>query len=144
MNCANQKIRMSRKVFFSSAHLYKQDKWTKEKNAQEFGKCFSRFGHGHNYTLEAFFEGEINPTTGLLANLIDVEVFLKNITNELDHQHLNFEHPYFKKLVPTTENMAVYIYNSITEGLKHSSLKALRLYKVKLFEEPELFAEVTV
>lgn len=140
--CANQKIRMSRKIFFSSAHLYHQRKWSDEKNLDEFGKCFSTHGHGHNYVLEAFFEGPIHGTTGLLVNLIDIDPLLKNVTDEFDHKHINFDHPHFKNLVPTTENIATYLWTSILKQVENSGLPQLKLYKIRLHEDPELFIEV--
>ncbi len=142
ISCANKTVRMSRKVFFSSAHFYKQDKWSKEQNLKEFGKCYSEFGHGHNYTLEAYFEGHINPGTGLLANLIDVDALLLKVTDEFDHKHINFMHPVFKKLVPTTENIAAYIWDAIHKQLLSSPIHFLLLYKIRLYEDPDLWVEV--
>ncbi len=144
IECAHQNIRMSRRVFFSSAHFYKQKTWSEAKNLEVFGKCFSKYGHGHNYILEAFFEGPINKQTGLLANLIDVDPILRDLTDELDHQHLNFNHPYFKDLVPTTENIASYLWQELHMKLKNSKLKTLGLYKLRLYEDPDLWVEIRV
>ena len=142
INCANLPIRMSRKVFFSSAHLYKQNAWSESQNQKVFGKCFSEFGHGHNYTLEAFFEGPIDSQTGLLANLIDVDPILKQITDEFDHKHINFVHPHFKTLIPTTENIASYLWTAIQKNGACSPISFLKFYKMRLFEEPDLWVEV--
>ncbi len=143
INCANQNIRMSRKIFFSSAHLYKQPEWSRKKNLDIFGKCFSNHGHGHNYTLEIFFKGQIHPRTGLLVNLIDIDPLLKTVTEEFDHKHINFDHPHFKDIVPTTENIAVYFWSAIRKQVSKSKFQGLQLYKIKLFEDPELFVEVS-
>ncbi len=144
LKCSGKQIQMSRKVFFSSAHFYHQPKWSKEKNENEFGKCFSEFGHGHNYVLEAYFSGEIDSQTGLLVNLIDIEPVLKKVTDELDHRHLNFTHPYFKSHVPTTENIATYIWQQIQKEIPSLNVPSLRLQKIKLFEDEDLWAEVTL
>lgn len=144
IKCANKNIRMSRKVFFSSAHLYKQSNWSPEENTKAFGKCFSEFGHGHNYVLESFFEGPIHSETGLLVNLLDVDPLLKKVTDEFDHMHINFTHPHFKYLVPTTENLASYIFGAINKEIANSPIHFLKLYKIKLFEEPDLWVEVSL
>jgi len=142
--CAHQSIHMSRRTSFSSAHLYKQSKWTREKNASEFGLCFSEFGHGHNYVLEAFFEGPIAAKTGLLVNLMDIDPILKKLTDEFDHQHLNFTHPHFKSevRVPTTENIAAYLWEKLKIEIEKLNIDGLRLYKIKLLEDDDLWVEI--
>jgi 6-pyruvoyltetrahydropterin/6-carboxytetrahydropterin synthase len=142
LKCAKKITQMSRRIQFSSAHLYRQDKWSEQKNQSEFGACFSEFGHGHNYVLEAYFAGEINPQTGLLVNLIDIEPILKTIVAEFDHKHLNFTHPHFKDLVPTTENMATFLYKKIQEALPILNISSLELVKIKLFEDQDLWVEI--
>jgi 6-pyruvoyltetrahydropterin/6-carboxytetrahydropterin synthase len=142
LKCANKITQLSRRIHFSSAHLYQQPKWSLLKNQSEFGKCFSEFGHGHNYVLEAYFTGEINRETGLLVNLIDIEPVLKTIIDEFDHQHLNFTHPHFKDIVPTTENIAAYIWQKITNALPALNILSLELAKIKVFEADDLWVEI--
>ncbi len=142
LKCGRQTTQMSRRIQFSSAHLYHQAKWSEQKNQNEFGACFSEFGHGHNYILEAYFTGEINPQTGLLVNLIDIEPLLKAIVAEFDHKHLNFNHPHFKDLVPTTENMAAYLWQKIRAALPILNIASLELCKIKLFEDQDLWVEI--
>jgi 6-pyruvoyltetrahydropterin/6-carboxytetrahydropterin synthase len=131
-------IRMSRKVYFASAHRYFQREFSHEENQKVFGACYTDHGHGHNYVLEAFFEGPINPQTGLLVNLVDVDKILKGVIAPLDHHHLNFDVPYFKDVIPTTENIARYCFDKVLEGSK--GLPA-RLYKVRLFENEDLWVD---
>ena len=144
LKCAGHTTRMSRRVYFSSAHRYYQVAWSLEKNREEFGKCFSEFGHGHNYILEAYFSGEIETQSGLIVNLIDVDMLLKRVTIELDHQHLNFNHPHFKDLVPTTENIAAYLFNQILCETPKLMVPNLQLYKIKLFEDEDLWVEIAL
>lgn len=138
-------VRMSRRTSFSSAHLYSSSDFTENENRETFGKCFTRHGHGHNYLLEAFFEGVINPKTGLIINLLEIDDLLKFLTDELDHQHLNFEVEEFKTKVPTTENLARYCFSKIVELQKQKlSDVEMRLYKVRLFENDDLWVEYGV
>ncbi len=142
---SGKRVRMSRRANFSSAHLYSNTSFSAEENLATFGKCFTEHGHGHNYLLEAFFEGRIDSKTGLIINLLDIDDLLKVLVNELDHQHLNFDVPEFKALVPTTENLARYCFRKIEE-LRIAKLPNLemRLYKVKLFENDDLWVEFGV
>lgn len=135
-------VRMSRRANFSSAHLYSSDSFDEQQNRETFGKCFTEHGHGHNYLLEAFFEGRIDSKTGLIINLLDIDDLLKVLTDKLDHQHLNFDVPEFKSLVPTTENLARYCFREI-ENLRRANLPnvEIKLYKVRLFENDDLWAE---
>ncbi len=140
------RIRVARRVSFSSAHLYRNDKWNNATNGSVFGRCFTEHGHGHNFTLEAFLEGPIDSTTGLLVNLIDVDKILKDVTNPLDHQHLNFDVPFFARHIPTTENIARYCYDEIARELPRQfsgqrSADHIHLGKVRLYENEDLWAE---
>lgn len=112
---------------FSAAHFYQQSQWDDKKNQTEFGRCYTQYGHGHNYTLEVGFhvspnhwEQEKSQLQGILAQL----------TGKLDHEHLNFVIPEFKNTIPTTENIALYFLNKLKEQVKAESLSYLRLYEM--------------
>jgi 6-pyruvoyltetrahydropterin/6-carboxytetrahydropterin synthase len=87
--------------FFSSAHFYHQPTWTEEKNKHEFGLCYSQFGHGHNYkvlvTVQFFDE---------LSKKEELKFKVRQVCDQFEHKHMNFELPEFKSLIPTTENIA--------------------------------------
>lgn len=135
-------VRMSRRANFSSAHLYSNKTFSEQENKTTFGKCFTEHGHGHNYLLEAFFEGRIDAKSGLIINLLDIDDLLKVLTDDLDHKHLNFDVPEFKEAIPTTENLARYCFKRI-EDLRRAKLPQveMRLYKVRLFETDDLWVE---
>lgn len=136
---------MSRRTSFSSAHFYANNTFSKSENEETFGKCFTPHGHGHNYILEAFFEGTINGESGLIVNLVEIDDLLKAVTEQLDHRHLNFDVAEFKTQIPTTENLARYCFKKIDELRKQkmSDIK-MRLYKVRLFENEDLWVEFAV
>jgi 6-pyruvoyltetrahydropterin/6-carboxytetrahydropterin synthase len=138
-------VRMSRRANFSSAHLYANAKFSEHENKSTFGKCFTEHGHGHNYLLEAFFEGRIDEQTGLIINLLDIDELLKVLIDKLDHQHLNFDVAEFRDLVPTTENLARFCFQKIEELRKSKMPQVkMRLYKVRLFENEDIWAEFGV
>ncbi|MBX2986439.1 MAG: 6-carboxytetrahydropterin synthase [Bdellovibrionaceae bacterium] len=120
---------------FSSAHLYHQKAWSEERNRREFGRCFTEHGHGHNYELLVRFEVPANPDPELIARLRRV---VSQETQKLDHEHLNFVVPEFRDLIPTTENIALYLRDKITAHPLPAPWRGLRLH-----EMPDLWVEVT-
>ena len=91
------------------AHCYHNPNWSEEKNAKVFGPCNNPYGHGHNYELEVTISGPVDPDTGMVINLSDLDKILKQeIMEPLDHRHLNHEVAHFQTNVPTTEEIAIY------------------------------------
>jgi 6-pyruvoyltetrahydropterin/6-carboxytetrahydropterin synthase len=135
-------IELTRRATFSASHFYWNEAWSEEKNEQVFGRCARRNGHGHNYTLEVTVSGEPDPVTGFVVDLKWLkDVMEKQILSAYDHRHLNLEVREFaeKKLVPTTENIAI----SAWKRLEPAVLQAggAQLSRVRVYETPEIFAE---
>lgn len=135
-------IELTRRATFSASHFYWNESWSAEKNEQVFGRCARRNGHGHNYTLEVTVAGDPDPVTGFVVDL----KWLKDVIEEkvlavYDHRHLNFEVPEFaeKKLIPTTENIAVSVWRRLEEAV--DGIKGARLTRVRVYETEEIFAE---
>jgi 6-pyruvoyltetrahydropterin/6-carboxytetrahydropterin synthase len=135
-------IELTRRATFSASHFYWKDAWSAEKNEQVFGKCARRNGHGHNYTLEVTVAGDPDPVTGFVVDLKWLkDVIDQEVLAAYDHRHLNLEVPEFaeKKLVPTTENIAISAWNRL--GSAVNKTKGARLSRVRVYETPEIFAE---
>jgi 6-pyruvoyltetrahydropterin/6-carboxytetrahydropterin synthase len=132
---------VARRRLFSSAHFYSQAQFNREQNLEHFGRCYTPYGHGHNYVVEAFIEGPIDPRTRLVMNLADLDEILIKVTDPLDHQHLNFDHPEFRDKVPTTENIALFLKREIARELL-ASHPGLFLNRLRLFETDDLWVEV--
>jgi len=130
-------IFLTRRATFSASHYYWNDAWSAEKNQQVFGRCANRNGHGHNYTLEVTVKGEVDPTTGFVVDLKDLKDILnREIIDALDHRHLNKEVPEFADQIPTTENLAIAIWQRL-----ESKLNIARLHRVRVYELPDLFVD---
>src|ERR1035437_683052 len=132
---------VARKRSFSSAHFYHQKAFSKEKNLATFGRCHTPHGHGHDYVLEVFVQGPIDPETLLVVNIADIDSILFEITDPLDHQHLNFDIPYFADVIPTTENIAHYLREKFVHRLSERH-PDLRLGRLRLFESESLWTEI--
>ena len=93
------------------------------------GKCENV--HGHNYRVEVTLDGERLDDTGLLVDFVELKKVVHGVLDRMDHQWLN-EFPPFDVLNPSAENMARYIYDEVSLGLK--TLSGVRLGAVKLWE----------
>ncbi len=84
------KAHLTRRYHFSSSHrLHSADMSAKE-NAATYGKCNNPHGHGHNYTLEVTVSGPVNPATGMVCNLVDLDGFVeREVLSRYDLQNLN-------------------------------------------------------
>lgn len=128
---------LSRRITFAAAHRYYQKNFSEAENKKIFGRCYTEHGHGHNYVLEMTVGGSIDSQTGMVINLADVDHILKEVTDPMDHHHLNFDMPAFAEVVPTTENIACYCYDEIKKRLP----KLVKLVRVRLFEADNLWAD---
>ena len=107
-------ILLTRKAEWSASHYYWVDGWSEEENVRRFGKCANRNGHGHNYTLEVTVRGEVDPQTGFVVDLKWLkDVMEREVVSIYDHRHLNLEVPEFKTMQPTTENIAVAVWQRL-------------------------------
>ena len=72
------------------------------------------YGHGHNYMVEVTVSGPVDPETGMIANLADLDSFVqREVLDAFDHTYLNGQVPAFREMVPTTENVAREIFRRL-------------------------------
>jgi 6-pyruvoyltetrahydropterin/6-carboxytetrahydropterin synthase len=60
----------------------------------------------------------------------------REVLDAMDHRHLNKEVPEFARQVPTTENIAIAIWNRLAP-----QLKVAQLYRVRVYEMQDLFVD---
>ncbi|KAG7491789.1 hypothetical protein MATL_G00007600 [Megalops atlanticus] len=115
---------------FSACHRLHSKSLSDEENKRIFGKCNHPNGHGHNYKVEVTVRGKIDRVTGMIMNLTDLKQHMEEaIMIPLDHKNLDKDVPYFADVVSTTENLAVYIWDSLAKLLPLNTL-----YEVKIHE----------
>jgi 6-pyruvoyltetrahydropterin/6-carboxytetrahydropterin synthase len=125
---------------FSAAHRLALPSLSYEENVEIYGKCARPHGHGHNYHLEVTVKGETDPRTGMIADLGDLQKAIDDyVVEPFDHTFLNKDIPYFAKVVPTAENIAIHIRDLLREPIAQTGAQ---LHKVKLIESPNNSAEV--
>ena len=103
---------------FSAAHLL----------SEIGGKCEEL--HGHNFKVEVTVGSPELNSEGILIDFRLLKKWLKEILDQMDHQHLN-DLPFFKDKNPSSENIACFLYREMQSKVADSGIKMLR---VKVWE----------
>lgn len=130
-------VYLTRKAEFSASHYYHNSAFTAEENQRIFGKCNNPNGHGHNYVLEVTVKGDVDPRSGFVVDLKELKAILqREVLDAMDHRFLNKEVPEFSQHIPTTENLAISIWQRLATKLNTASL-----HRVRVYETPDLFVD---
>ena len=112
-------VYITRREHFSAAHRLFLPEFTDEKNYEIFGKCSNPNWHGHNYILFITVKGEVDPHTGLTIHLRHVSKLIQDkVLEKVDHKNLNLEVDFLAGKVPTSENVAIGIWNVLADGIR--------------------------
>jgi 6-pyruvoyltetrahydropterin/6-carboxytetrahydropterin synthase len=107
-------LRLWRRYGFSASHRLHNAQFGEEQNQRVYGKCNNPYGHGHNYFVEVAVSGPVDPSTGMIANLADLDTFVeREVIEPFDHKYLNEEIAEFRENVPTTENICIEIFDRL-------------------------------
>ena len=121
------KIELGRRYRFSASHRLHSPHLSEEENCRVFGKCNNPHGHGHNYVLEVSLSGGVDPATGMIANLADLDTFVeRQVLEDFDHKSLNEDVPAFRGKVPTTENLCIEIFQRLKK-FPNAKLERIRV-----------------
>ena len=121
------KAHLTRRYIFSASHRLHTERLSEAENVRVFGKCANPYGHGHNYVLEVSVSGEVDPATGMIANLADLDGFVeREVLDAFDHHSLNEDVPAFRNVVPTTENLCIEIYQRLRK-FPNATLERVRV-----------------
>lgn len=125
-------MKVGRRESFNAAHRLFKPEWSDEKNLAVFGKCSNPNYHGHNYVLETWVEGPIDPETGFVIDLKELKSIIREeVSDKFDHRNLNLDVAEFKERIPTAENIAVVAWNLLRARLpQHLHLK-VRLWETE-------------
>ena len=125
-------IKVCRRSTFNSAHRLFRPDWSDEKNNAVFDKCNNPNYHGHNYTLEVWVSGEVDPETGYLIDLKILKTIIqKEIIDRFDHRNLNLDCQEFEQLNPTAENIAAVIYKLMREAMDKKYELSITLWETE-------------
>jgi 6-pyruvoyltetrahydropterin/6-carboxytetrahydropterin synthase len=130
-----RKIYVTRKIEFNAAHRLFNPELSEEENVQLYGKCSGRYGHGHNYVIEITLAGPVDRKSGFLFDLKELKNLLEEeIVARFDHRHLNFDVSELDNSVPTTEILAVTIWDILESRLRSNTNKEVSLHEVRIHE----------
>jgi 6-pyruvoyltetrahydropterin/6-carboxytetrahydropterin synthase len=108
------KLLLSRRYRFSASHRLHSPQLGEEENRRVYGKCNNPYGHGHNYVVEVGVSGPVDPASGMIANLADLDAFVeREVIEPFDHKYLNEELAEFRESVPTAENICIEIFKRL-------------------------------
>jgi len=123
------KVSLTRRYRFAASHRLYSPKLSEAENRRVYGKCCNPHGHGHNYVVEVTLTGPVDPATGMIANLGELDPFVeREVIDAFDHKNLNEEVAEFQDRVPTTENLLREIYRRLEK------FPAARLERVRIEE----------
>jgi 6-pyruvoyltetrahydropterin/6-carboxytetrahydropterin synthase len=120
-------VALGRRYHFAASHRLHNPRLSDQENFRIYGKCNNPHGHGHNYTVEVRLSGKIDPATGMISNLADLDSFVnERVIEPFDHRSLNEEVPAFQNVVPTTETLCIEIFQRL-KSFPHAKLEAVRV-----------------
>lgn len=108
---------ITRRYQFPAGHRLHSPDLSAAENARLYGKCNNPFGHGHNYVLEVTVTGQVDPLSGLILPVRELDRLVETkILKLFSHRNLNLDVPQFQILVPTTENIVSVIKDILLEN----------------------------
>jgi 6-pyruvoyltetrahydropterin/6-carboxytetrahydropterin synthase len=129
---------LSRTYEFAASHRLDSPYLSPEENLELFGKCNNPAGHGHNYVLEVTIEGSPDPSTGMIANLEELDRIVEDgVVERYDHKNLNVDIPEFQGRPTTSEIVALEIFERLKDRVP------AKLARIRLFETARNMFEVS-
>ena len=120
-------VHLTRRYLFSASHRLHSGELSEAENQATYGKCNNPHGHGHNYTLEVTVSGQVNPKTGMVCDLIELDhAVQREVLERFDHENLN-AHQEFAAIVPTTENLCRAVFRLLKARLHPRELEYVRV-----------------
>ncbi len=92
------------------------------------GKCENL--HGHNWKVAVSVVSDKLDKSGMVIDFKELKELTWRVLKKLDHQYLN-DLPEFKKVNPTSENIAKFLYSKLKGTVEKRGAK---LHRVKVWE----------
>lgn len=132
---------LTRAVHFSASHRYYRPDWSEQENRRRFGPNALPEGHGHNYRCEVTVAAPIDAQTGMVMDLAELDRILDDeVVSRFHHRHINLSVPEFGPgaMIPTTENLAVFIRDKVTPRLP----AGVAVHSIRVQEDRDLWSDV--
>lgn len=122
------RVRLVSRAHFSAAHRLHHQGWDEETNRRVFSKCNNPTGHGHTYEVEVTVEGEVDPETGCVMNVLDLQRVIRDrVVRAMDCRHLNADVDFLSGINPTAENIAAAVWRQLEGHVAPARLARIQL-----------------
>ena len=122
---------VTRRYRFAAAHRLHSDALSEEDNRRVFGKCNYPNGHGHNYVVFVTVSGPIDPTTGMVVDIVALDRLVgERVVRRFDHQDLN-QDPEFASRTTTGENLVMLIWDLLVKEIPSGRLERIGLVETR-------------
>ena len=128
-------LRLTRSYHFSAGHRLENPALGEEENARIYGPCYRQ--HGHNYLLEVTVGGELDPVTGMSADLAAVDAAVEAaVLSRVDHYDLSATVPELSGVITTGEGLARTFWQWLERALPPGQLRRVAVVETanNLFE----------
>jgi 6-pyruvoyltetrahydropterin/6-carboxytetrahydropterin synthase len=129
-------VRVTHEYEFSASHRLHNAQRSPEENRRMYGKCNNPHGHGHNYVLQVTWQLPASQGDELALETYDA-IVKQTVIDRLDHRYLNMEVPPFDQVNPTVENIALAIWQWLSERFA----APIQLYNVRVYETAKTWAD---
>ena len=130
-------VRVTRAIEFSTSLRWALPGLSEAENQARFGERARQ--HGHNYRLEVTVRGPLDPVTGMVVDLKDIQdVLEREVMARFDHRDLNADTVYFEKTPPTPENFARVIREILVDALP----AGVALDRIRLQSDADTWVDV--
>lgn len=116
------KVHVRRRVRFSAAHSYQNLPEEAARKMPVAGRI-----HGHNFIVDLTCCGNLDTRTGMVVNITEIDKVLKSVVGPLDGSFLEQDHPQAAWGIPSTENLALWIWEQCDGRIPGASLGAVRV-----------------
>ena len=126
---------LTRRYHFSAGHRLENPALDAEDNARLYGQCYRQ--HGHNYLLEVTVGGELDPVTGMSADLAAVDAAVEAaVLSRVDHYDLSATVPELSGVITTGEGLARTFWQWLEPALPPGRLRRVAVVETanNLFE----------
>lgn len=105
---------LTRTYEFAASHRLHEPSLSQAENLDLFGKCNNPAGHGHNYLIEVSVSGEPKPPTSMIVRIEDLDAVVeREVVDRYDHKNLNCDVPELEGKNPTSEVVALAIFERL-------------------------------
>lgn len=129
------------RVFFSAAVACRHSKWNSVESQFHFGPSGSPHGAGFNFELWVGVEGRLSEESGWIVSEEELHGLVWKQAKKLDHCAVHQVVAEFRKINPTTENLAVYLFWGLVDLLKNKNPSA-EITRLRLIEGENTWVDI--